>query len=165
MKPFGNVAESINIDLQNDYLPIIVNGMYHDGLFDHCETALPMAERYEEWQHLWLNMKKTPQSSRNASRYQADAYTSLIGILRRGDNATNPEMIEKLSESEHRRWIAERTLAGWRGLHEGEQRDNLRKHHDCIKPYDQLSQAQKALDRNVIRFIIRLLSEKATQDD
>ena len=46
------------------------------------------------------------------------------------------EWVETLARMEHDRWLAERRLAGWT---QGESRDDARRIHPDLAPYDQLS--------------------------
>jgi hypothetical protein len=57
-------------------------------------------------------------------------------------------MLERLAALEHRAWAIDRQLDGWRL---GGVRDNSRLVHDCLKPYEQLSETTKELDREQIR--------------
>ncbi len=57
-------------------------------------------------------------------------------------------MLERLAALEHRAWAIDRQLDGWRP---GNVRDNSRLVHDCLKPYEQLNEAAKELDREQIR--------------
>ncbi|MCR9138573.1 MAG: RyR domain-containing protein [Alphaproteobacteria bacterium] len=63
------------------------------------------------------------------------------------------DLLEKLSELEHMTWRIDRELDGWRY---GETRDNVRRLHPDIKPYDQLSDAIKEFDRIQVRLISAL---------
>ncbi len=77
--------------------------------------------------------------------------------------------IEKLAYTEHCRWNMEKLLMGYRPLSLEEQNKNfdtgnLKKKmfvHNLIKPYDDLSEDEKELDRNIIRKlpdILRMLN-------
>jgi len=55
--------------------------------------------------------------------------------------------LEEFAEAEHRRWMAERLRSGWTL---GE-RNDAAKHHPSLKPYDELSEAEKEKDRQMIR--------------
>ncbi len=56
-------------------------------------------------------------------------------------------LLESLAVLEHDRWMAERRLAGWR---HAETRDDRRRLHPDLIPYDALSEKAKSYDRNVI---------------
>ena len=56
-------------------------------------------------------------------------------------------MIEALAIAEHRRWMAEKIVAGWR---HAALRDDSRRLHPSIRPYDDLSEPEKQKDRNTV---------------
>jgi RyR domain len=51
---------------------------------------------------------------------------------------------EKLAENAHDLWAAQRFGEGWSY---GPERDDKRKHHPCLVPYDQLPDSEKEYDR------------------
>ncbi len=63
----------------------------------------------------------------------------------RGDTAPSiaPELLSALSETEHARWMAERLMSGWQP---GAQRSNDLMVHNQLKPWDELTQAEKDKD-------------------
>jgi len=66
----------------------------------------------------------------------------------KGDTApTVPqELMPRMAQREHDRWVAERLLAGWRPTAEGEARDNDLMAHDKLVPWDALTEADKNND-------------------
>jgi hypothetical protein len=62
--------------------------------------------------------------------------------------------IEALAEAEHRRWIASRTVGGWRF---GAVRSESERTHPSMIPWSQLTESERAKDRDVIRQIPRVL--------
>jgi hypothetical protein len=63
--------------------------------------------------------------------------------------------MEELAEAEHERWMAERIRRGWTYA---PARDNEAREHDCLIPYEQLSEAEKEKDRVTIRELPRMLA-------
>ena len=61
---------------------------------------------------------------------------------------------------EHRRWCAERIVAGWRQKDTDELRVNERRIHKSIIPYNELSEGEKIKDFNVIA-TAKLISDEA----
>ena len=63
--------------------------------------------------------------------------------------------IERLSEAEHNGWMVERMLAGWRYART---RNNDKKLHHLLLPYNQLSEADKEKDRQAVRSYVERLA-------
>lgn len=65
------------------------------------------------------------------------------------------ELTESLSKNVHEVWAAGRIAAGWKY---GPVRDEIKKEHPCLIPYDELTEEEKDFDRgtalSTIRFII-----------
>jgi ryanodine receptor 2 len=65
--------------------------------------------------------------------------TSVVRLPRELDDLT-----EKLAANTHEIWAQQRMKDGWRcGAH----RDDTRKLHPCLVPYDQLPESEKVYDR------------------
>jgi voltage-gated potassium channel Kch len=64
--------------------------------------------------------------------------------------------IEALARIEHRRWMTERISAGWRSA---TARDNDRRLHTAIVPYEALSEADREKDRAAVRGLFAALHE------
>jgi hypothetical protein len=62
----------------------------------------------------------------------------------------NPAERTRLAILEHERWMADRRLSGWR-LREA--RDNARKIHTDLVPFEDLSEAVKGFDYAVIDWL------------
>lgn len=58
------------------------------------------------------------------------------------------EEIEQLAQLEHIRWMKERVLQGWQP---GAERDDRRKIHPSIVPWEDLSEIEREKDRNAVR--------------
>jgi 3-dehydroquinate dehydratase len=73
-------------------------------------------------------------------------------------------MMERLAQMEHRRWMAEKWLSGWSS---GPVRDDAKLIHNCLVPWEQLSNSEKEKDRQAVRQIPNLLESsgyKVVQD-
>jgi len=64
--------------------------------------------------------------------------------------------IEDMAKLEHGRWVVERLRAGWRY---GKKRDNERKIHPLIVPWNDLSEADKEKDRKGVITFLALLAQ------
>lgn len=102
-------------------------------------------------------------SYRDASRHQADHLNAKLAML--DCRAVREELVEsftfapleaeRLAIVEHKRWAADRYLDGWTYAPE---RDNARKHHPQLIPYEELSEPMKDLDRFAVRLAPTLLA-------
>lgn len=74
-------------------------------------------------------------------------------------------LLESLAKNTHECWAKERLQQGWQW---GPTRDDARKLHPCLVPYEELSAEEKAYDRitsaETLRLILRL-GFRITRDD
>jgi hypothetical protein len=65
------------------------------------------------------------------------------------------ELTESLSKNVHEVWAAGRMAAGWKY---GPVRDELKKEHPCLIPYEELTEEEKNYDRatalSTLRFVL-----------
>jgi ryanodine receptor 2 len=64
------------------------------------------------------------------------------------------ELLEQLALNTHEVWSATRLAQGWTW---GPSRDDANKKHPCLIPYDQLSEAEKELDRGSARETLKAI--------
>lgn len=64
------------------------------------------------------------------------------------------ELTEKIAENVHEVWAAGRLADGWTY---GEVRDDAKKTTPCLVPYAELSETEKAYDRNTALGTIKLI--------
>ncbi len=64
------------------------------------------------------------------------------------------ELCEMLSKNTHEVWSETRIKDGWTY---GEQRDDNKKHHPCLIPYDELTESEKEYDRNTSLQTLKLI--------
>jgi hypothetical protein len=103
-----------------------------------------------------------PENMRYANRASADHMAvklAAIGCHAIAGSAppfafTDAE-IDVLARMEHRRWSGERLLRGWRP---GE-RDNDRRLHPDLKPYEELDEREQEKDRDAVRAIPEVLAQ------
>lgn len=142
----GEFSDSLAKDIHNGYFrqqagPGFIEGDLADG------TAM----------HSWRNLNEW---YRNSNRYQVahfdiklraigyEKYKLEPGQTDSGDDWKLSEAtIESLAEMEHRRWMAFHLLGGWK---RGESRNNALKIHPSLKPYAELSEAEKQKDRDTV---------------
>jgi hypothetical protein len=61
---------------------------------------------------------------------------------------------ESLARNTHENWAAQRLADGWR---HGPVRDDARKEHPCLVPYDELPEAEREYDRRTALETVRLI--------
>lgn len=64
--------------------------------------------------------------------------------------------MKRLAPAEHEGWMRQKIEAGWKHATE---RDDVRKLHPCIVPFDELSEDEKEKDRNQVRSYPALLRQ------
>ena len=69
---------------------------------------------------------------------------------------TLDSLVEELAENVHETWAKGRMDDGWTY---GPVRDDAKKHHPCLVPYDDLPESEKEYDRNTalstLKFIVK----------
>lgn len=107
--------------------------------------------------------EKLPPGYRDSNRQAADyisvklraigCWSGPPGMDGEAYNGFTPKEIELMAQLEHRRWMAEKYLAGWsKGP-----RDNRKKKHNLLVPWSKLSKENKQKDRNSVTEIPHLL--------
>ncbi|MBB4265210.1 RyR domain-containing protein [Roseospira visakhapatnamensis] len=134
-----------------DRLAATIHGFYLENAWTRGEGR-GSSPALEPWERL-------PETYRHANRAQADHLflkldaAGLIAVPTprfRDDDAvaapawSHPARVEHLAELEHDRWASDRLLDGW--VH-GPRRDNARKVHPDLLPYEALSEDVKEKDR------------------
>ncbi len=66
----------------------------------------------------------------------------------------NAQEIEKLAQLQHKRWMFDRLLNGWKY---GSVRNNQARLHNCLVEYDQLDESTKEQDRAMVRQIASIV--------
>jgi hypothetical protein len=64
------------------------------------------------------------------------------------------ELVEPLARNTHEVWARRRISNGWRF---GTRRDDNQKEHPDLMPYDQLSDAEKQLDRETVSEVLKVV--------
>ena len=63
-------------------------------------------------------------------------------------------LIDMMSKNVHEVWAKTRISQGWTF---GQVRDDAKKHHPCLIPYEELSEEEKTYDRNTSLETIKLI--------
>jgi voltage-gated potassium channel Kch len=145
--PFGQLdAETVATDFLGERLDRLARA--------HHEHYLPTA-RGGPADRPWSELG---ESYREASRHAADHIAAKLRVIgadlveqSAGESFRFAESeLERLAEIEHRRWCAERLLAGWE---RGAARDDARRLHPSLVPWDELSETEREKDRQVVKAI------------
>lgn len=64
------------------------------------------------------------------------------------------QLVEMLARNTHEVWSQQRLADGWLW---GEDRDDKRKLHPCLVPYEELPESEKAYDRKIVAQAIEAL--------
>jgi hypothetical protein len=157
--PFSRLALALDraslLDERGDELARVIHEHYRDTT--EAQGRDPSTEAAgRPWQEL-------AASYRDANRHQADHVWAKLAVTdcravpeeRVESFAFAPIEVERLAMIEHARWAADRWLDGWSYAPE---RDNGRKHHPQLVPYQALSGPMKDLDRFAVRLVPTLLA-------
>ena len=63
-------------------------------------------------------------------------------------------LVEVMAKNVHEVWAKERINQGWTY---GKYRDDIKKHHPCLVPYEELSEDEKKYDRNTSQETLKLI--------
>jgi hypothetical protein len=151
--PIGNGVEIVNLvecacgsdQVLRETLDVEAKAIHDGYLKAEADRAKregrpsPMGSTYS--MHPWEHLR---DDTRQGNRSQADHIPIKKRILEVSDSA---ETIELLAEAEHRRWMADRIFCGWR---HAIVRDDAKRLHDCIRPYDDLPESTKEKDRAAV---------------
>lgn len=127
---------------------------------DDLECANNPGQKPKPFNRPWDEL---PETVRDANRITADHFEvkmRAVGcrIVARSEGseptALSCDEIEILARMEHDRWAADRSLDGWK--HDAV-RDNKRKLHPDLVPYDKLTERVKQLDRDSVLQMVEIL--------
>jgi len=147
---FGNI-----IDESIDRFAEII----HNDYLNHLEAIDPNMPTQRPWHTL-------SDEIRNRNRVQADHIIIKLRslgctIIPKNETAaicdfSKDHRLEDLSKTEHDRWSAYLYYKGWKP---GKTRDDSKKVHTDLIPYEDLSEVKKTYDRNTILNIPNLINE------
>lgn len=156
LRPFGGMLPKGTIprilDGVADVMPRALHQHYLAGLERQGEGVPGTRTGWED----------LPENLRHASRASAEhipVKLAAIGFRLEPEPGESDAMteaeIEALSHIEHRRWSAERFLAGWRF---GTERDNRARLHPDLVPYAELDEPTREKDREMVRALPEVLA-------
>lgn len=156
VKVFGTTDKGVDDQLLDDKMAIIINAHYH---FKYGVTppadffklvqddrAKALSEAAKDW--IALN-----EDHRFANRYQTeiyDSYQTYRPLLER-----QPDL---LYQTEHLRWCAERSITGYRDMHDPDIRSTTYQLHHLIVPYHDLNDHEKSKDKDVLLVMDKVIA-------
>ena len=161
---FETLDETISIDVVvNEALDTLARTMHNAYL-----KAQLLRGGIAENNASLIKWSELPEHKKRANRHAAahiDVKLRLAGCIAYGREAAAPEVefppgtqtLEMLAQLEHRRWMADKHLAGYSY---GELRDEDRMLHPDLIPWEKLSEADREKDRDNIHQIPRLLKQQ-----
>ncbi len=170
VKIFGMLDLGISDELLNDDMAIIINAQYNqtiDGKDDNDLYNAYLSNNVAEYKKLFsefeLSWAALPENMRWSNRYQVDIYNTYAKELKelkieeyKDIGKLTQENMRPLAHMEHRRWIAERSIMGWRQVTENDVRNDNFFIHDQIIPFAELDMEQKIKDHSVVRHVLQL---------
>ena len=113
----------------------------------------PTVEALVDFRDLPEHLK---EQNRGVARDLPDKLAVLGCVLRQDAPAGAPSVaidpadprVELLAKREHARWVARKLKTGWRY---GEPRDNAKRLHPSIRPWEELSESERDKDRMMVR--------------
>jgi hypothetical protein len=151
--------------LAEDIVERLAQAIHHRYLLAQSTVGTPM--------HATAAMRWWPEledDMRDANRHPARDIGRKLGVVRatvapRTADTTEPvrwtvDELEVLARDEHERWYRERTKSGW--VH-GVPRDDKRKHHPFLLPWEQLPEMEREKNRDSVRDLPRVLADAGLQ--
>ena len=162
VKVFGTLDQGVDDKLLSDNMAVIINAYYHfkydlsQDFFKQVKTDKDKA--FAEAARNWIALN---EDKRFANRYQSEIYTTYETY--RPLLEKNPEL---LYQTEHMRWNAERTITGYRDMHEVNLKDGTYQLHNLIVPYRDLSDHEKGKDKDVLEIMDKVIAlSKKTKEE
>lgn len=171
VKIFGMLNRGLCYELLDDRIPMYINDNYNllvegrkrSSLMAFSDIKNSVDSGKKSGLNEWL---KLSENYRWANRYQVDMYDYYLRVFKQIgldgvediDTKLDGELLESLANVEHRRWMAERTLSGWRAYDEKMDEGRVEEFHihTLFVPYDKLSDENKEKDRISIKNVLIL---------
>lgn len=156
VKIFGMPDKGVDDTLLDDKMAIISGAYYHfkyelNTPKDFFELAKECPEEtFKEAAKNWISLN---EDKRFANRYQTEIYKT---------HQTYRPLLEQhpelLYQTEHMRWCAERSITGYRDMHEPNLKDGTYQLHNLIVPYHDLSDLEKGKDKDVLEIMDKVIA-------
>lgn len=164
VKIFGTLDKGVDDRLLDDKMAIIINARYHFmyGLTPSQDFFKLVKEdknaALSEAASAWIALN---EDHRFANRYQTEIYKSYQTY--RPLLEQHPDL---LYQTEHMRWSAERSVTGYRDIHDPKIKSGAYQIHHLIVPYHDLNDHEKDKDKAVLEIMDKViaLSESLTNN-
>lgn len=159
IKFFGNLDYVCKIELiTGETQDKLAKAIHIDYLQIQKEMAASESAAYKTpWEDLSENAKSANRTQADHIIYKLIITGKLVTDIK--NIQFSAEEVEELAIAEHRRWEAHRYVSGWDF---GETRDDLRKLHPSIIPWEALPEPEKQKDRDTILRIPKILEKVRT---
>lgn len=172
LRAFGMLDEENIVD--NDILRFAkrVNFVYNTIRPNDISWKSLDDEKAEE---LWKNLLTVHRWSNIYNALSIPTKLRSFGLEEPENLREDKDLLEKMAEVEHNRWVMERLIQGYRPTTieedsllnsvagDREERENIRNKlsrvlfaHDCLRPYDALSESFKDYDRMIMKYLWRI---------
>jgi hypothetical protein len=157
--PFGD-ANAVAAELvQGERLDAMARSIHERYVREALEGGAVLGARrsLQHWPELPLDLKDDNRAVADHHFVKVVDSGCVLVPASGGDPGApwHPAEIEELSRAEHDRWNTQRELAGWRHAPE---RDDARKLHPDLVPWDALPEPRRELDRAVVRQVAALFA-------
>ena len=156
VKIFGTSDKGVDDRLLDDKMAIIINARYHFmyGLTPSQDFFKLVKENknaaLSEAASAWIALN---EDHRFANRYQTEIYKSYQTY--RPLLEQHPDL---LYQTEHMRWSAERSVTGYRDIHDPEIKSSAYQIHHLIVPYHDLNDHEKDKDKAVLEIMDQVIA-------
>ena len=156
VKIFGTSDKGVDDRLLDDKMAIIINARYHFmyGLTPSQDFFKLVKENknaaLSEAASAWIALN---EDHRFANRYQTEIYKSYQTY--RPLLEQHPDL---LYQTEHMRWSAERSVTGYRDIHDPEIKSSAYQIHHLIVPYHDLNDHEKGKDKAVLEIMDQVIA-------
>ena len=140
-----------------DYIETLAKAIHANYVKEQTAAGSANLPNVVPWDELPEEFK---ESNRNAARSFEEKLRSIDCEIAPADTSRpaveffDDETILKLARVEHDRWMQEKLANGWTYA---PVRDNAKKHHHMLIPYEKLPSEEQQKDINVVNNIIPLL--------
>ena len=156
VKIFGTSDKGVDDRLLDDKMAIIINARYHFmyGLTPSQDFFKLVKENknaaLSEAASAWIALN---EDHRFANRYQTEIYKSYQTY--RPLLEQHPDL---LFQTEHMRWSAERSVTGYRDIHDPKIKSSAYQIHHLIVPYHDLNDHEKGKDKAVLEIMDQVIA-------